>query len=269
MKSRPVSRTRRGEDDSRTAAEAWRAYKPGSFALLELAEGDAVLDVGCGSGEDARALARLAPGVAVVGVDVSEEKIAEAHRLTLGIPRSVEFRVGDAYRLEFEAASFDACRADKVFHHLEDPPKALAEMVRVARPGARIVVSDVDYDTLIVEGPDRMLTRRIASHHCDRMPSGAVGRQLPALFRGAGLPGIEVFPATALVTAYDDAVLRLREKAEAAQAAGAISAAEAARWVDAVEEADRAGRFLCAVTVFTVRGRRAGCDPVAPTSKTS
>ena len=252
-----------------TPAEAWQAYKAQSFALLDLADGDQVLDVGCGTGEDARALARLASGVAVIGVDISEERIAEAHRLTLGIPRSVEFRVGDAYRLEFEAVSFDACWADKVFHHLEDPPKALAEMVRVARAGARIVVSDVDYDTLIVEGPERTLTRRIVSHHCDRMPSGAVGRRLPVLFRSAGLAAVEVFPATALVTAYDDAVLRLREKAEAAHAAGVISAAEAARWLDAVEEADRAGRFLCAVTVFTARGRRPGCDPVAPTSKTS
>jgi ubiquinone/menaquinone biosynthesis C-methylase UbiE len=39
------------------AAEAWRAYKAASFALLELAEGDDVLDVGCGTGEDALALA--------------------------------------------------------------------------------------------------------------------------------------------------------------------------------------------------------------------
>ncbi|HEV8306575.1 MAG TPA: methyltransferase domain-containing protein [Methylomirabilota bacterium] len=236
-------------------AEAWQGYKASSFERLELVEGDHVLDVGCGTGEDALEIARRVPGVAVIGVDVGEEKIAEARRRSLGVPRPVDFRVGDAYRLPFEAASFDACRADKVFHHLDDPAKALAEMIRVARSGARIVVSDVDYDTLIVEAPDRALTRRILSYHCDRMPSGAIGRRLPQLFQGGGLGAVEVFPTAVTVSELDDSVLKLRDKAEAAATAGVVSAAEAARWLASLEDADRAGGFLCAVTVFTVRGR--------------
>ncbi|HZE89449.1 MAG TPA: methyltransferase domain-containing protein, partial [Verrucomicrobiae bacterium] len=107
------------------AAEAWRGYKPTSFALLALESGDSVLDVGCGTGEDARDLARLVPGVSVLGIDARAETVAEAERLTLGLPRAVDFRVGDAHRLDVEAASVDAVRADKVFHHLEDPAKAL------------------------------------------------------------------------------------------------------------------------------------------------
>jgi len=240
----------------RSAAGAWGAYKARSFVLLELAEGDAVLDVGCGTGDDAVSLAGSVPGVAVVGVDADAAKVAEAHRRALGVPRPVDFRVGDAYRLEFEAAAFDACRADKVFHHLDDPAKALGEMVRVSRPGARVVVSDVDYDTLIVDGPPPALTRRIAAHHSDRMPSGTVGRRLPALFRAAGLAAVELFADTAVVTTWDDAVVHLREKAEAARDAGVVSAAEATRWLAAVQEADAASRFLCAVTVFTARGRK-------------
>jgi SAM-dependent methyltransferase len=239
-----------------TVAEAWKAYKARSFALLELAEGDGVLDVGCGAGEDARVLAGLAPGVSVVGVDASGEKIAEAHRAALGLPRPVDFRVGDAYRLDFEPESFDACRSDKVFHHLDDPARALGEMRRVARPGARVVVSDVDYDTLVVEGPPADLSRRILGHHADRMPSGRIGRRLPALFRGAGLAAVEVFPEAVAVTGYDETVVRLRDKAQAAREAGIVSAAEADGWLAAVAEADAAGRFLCALIVFSVRGRR-------------
>jgi ubiquinone/menaquinone biosynthesis C-methylase UbiE len=239
-----------------TAAEAWRAYKAASFARLELAEGDDVLDVGCGTGEDALALAARTPGAAVIGVDADAEKIAEAHRRALGVPRPVDFRVGDAYRLEFESAAFDAVRADKVFHHLDDPAKALAEMVRVARPGGRVVVSDVDYDTLIVDGPPPALTRRIVAHHADRMPSGTVGRRLPTLFRTAGLASVEVLAQVALVTEYDDEVLHLRDKAEAARDAAIIAPTEAARWLAELADAAAAGRFLCAVSVFTVRGRK-------------
>lgn len=237
-----------------TAAEAWLGYKPRSFTLLELAEGDQVLDLGCGTGDDARELARLVRGVSVTGVDSDATKIAEAHRRSLGVPRPVEFRVSDGSRLELEDDVFDACRADRVFHHLDDPSKVLAEMVRVARSGARIVVSDTDYETLIVDAPDPLVTRRIVAHHAERMPSGRIGRRLPRLLREVGLEGIEVFPYTAVVTEYDEEVVKLRDKAEHARQAGEISDAECAGWVASLEEAARAGRFFCALTVFSVRG---------------
>jgi len=234
-----------------TPAEAWTGYKTESFTLLELAEGDHVLDVGCGTGEDARTLAGLVPGAAVVGLDASERKIAEAQARTLGLPRPVEFRVGDAGRLPFEDAVFDACRADKVLHHLEEPCRALAEMVRVARPGARIVVSDADYETLVVAAPDPALTRRILHAFCDGLPHGWIGRELRALFRESGLTDVTVRPYTAVVTEYDEAVLHLREKA-----AAAVPAPEATAWIASLEAAHRAGRFFCALSIFTVRGRR-------------
>jgi ubiquinone/menaquinone biosynthesis C-methylase UbiE len=246
-------------------AESWRAYKAEGFALLELAEGDQVLDLGCGTGEDVRVLAGLVRGVGVVGVDASEETIAAARAASLGLPWPVDFQVADAYRLPFDDATFDAGRADKVFHHLAAPAKALAELVRVTRPGGRVVVSDADYDTLLVAAPDRGLTRRILHHFADDLPHGAIGRDLPALFRDAGLGAVTVHPGTAVAGDYDEEVLRLAEKAERAASAGVVTAAEAAAWVRSLEAAHRAGRFFCAVTIVTVRGRKA----VAPGGKTS
>jgi ubiquinone/menaquinone biosynthesis C-methylase UbiE len=236
---------------------AWDGYKRASFARLALAEGDHVLDVGCGTGDDARAIAALVRGVAVVGIDRSEERVREAQAQTLGLPRPVEFRVGDAYTLPFEDASFDACRADRVFHHLVDPLRALREMVRVARAGGRVVVCDTDYDALIVEaGAGPALARRILQHHADRMESGRVGRQLPALLRDAGLRDVAVEAYAAVATAYDEEVLKLRDKAARAVEAGVIAPADADRWAAALDAADRSGRFLCASIVLTASGRR-------------
>ena len=240
-----------------TAEEAWLGYKLRSFDLLALAAGDQVLDVGCGTGEDARAIAGRFPGVAVIGVDASEDKVRDSRARTLGLPRPVDFRVGDAHALPFEDETFDACRADRVFHHLVDPQKALAEMARVTRPGGRVVVSDTDYDSLVVEAPDIGLTRRILAHHADRMESGRIGRRLPGLFLDAGLGPITVTPYAAVATEYDEHVLKLRDKAERAAAAGAIAAAAAVGWVESLIEADRAGRFVCAQIVLTVCGRKA------------
>ncbi len=239
----------------RTAEAAWLGYKARSFELLTLAEGDQVLDVGCGTGEDVRAIAGLVRGVSVIGIDWTEDKVREARAQTLGLPRPVDFRVADAYALPFEDRTFDACRADRVFHHLTDPPKALAEMARVTRGGGRIAVSDTDYDTLVVEAADAEVTRRILAHHSDRMESGRVGRKLPGLFLDAGLDAVSVTPYAAVATEYDEEVLKLRDKAERAAKAGAVSAADAARWVESLIDADRAGRFLCAQVVLTVCGR--------------
>lgn len=240
-----------------TAAAAWLGYKTRSFELLLLAEGDQVLDVGCGLGEDVRAIAGLVRGVSVVGIDASEDKIRDASAQTLGLPRPVDFRVGDAYALPFEDATFDACRADRVFHHLVDPEKALAEMARVTRAGGRIAVSDTDYDSLVVEAVDRELTHRILQHHADRMECGRVGRKLPGLFLDAGLRSIAVTPYAAVATEYDEEVLKLRDKADRAAASGAVTRSDAARWVESLIEAARTGRFVCAQVVLTVSGRKA------------
>ena len=240
-----------------TVEEAWLGYKARSFDLLALAEGDHVLDVGCGTGADVRAIAGRLPGVSVLGIDAGDEKIREARASSLGLPRPVDFRVGDAYALPFDDETFDACRADRVFHHLVDPARALAAMARVARRGARVVVSDTDYDSLVVEASDVALTARILAHHTARMESGRIGRRLPGLFRDAGLVDVVVTPYAAVATGYDEEVLKLRDKAERAAAAGAITAGEAARWIESLDEADRTGRFVCAQIVLTVRG----CKP--------
>jgi ubiquinone/menaquinone biosynthesis C-methylase UbiE len=240
-----------------TAEAAWLGYKARSFELLLLAPGDHALDVGCGTGEDVRAIASGTADVSVTGVDASEDKIREARARTLGLPRPVDFRVADAYALPFDDEAFDACRADRVFHHLMDPVKALAEMVRVLRPGGRVAVSDTDYDTLVVEASDVGLTRRILAHHTERMESGRIGRKLRGLFLDAGLTSIEVSPYAAVATEYDEEVLKLRDKADRAAAAGVIDTAEASRWVQSLVDADRARRFVCAQIVLTVGGRRA------------
>ncbi len=239
-----------------SAADAWHGYKARSFELLGLAEGDQVLDVGCGTGEDARTIAGRVAGVSVLGIDASDEKIREARARTLGLPRPVDFRVADAYALPFEDDTFDACRADRVLHHLVGPAKALAEMARVTRPGGRVVVSDTDYDTLVVEAPDPRLTARIVTHHADRMECGRVGRRLPGLLRDAGLEAIAMTPYAAVATEYDEEVLKLRDKAERAAEAGVIGRADARRWVESLVEADRAGRFVCALIVLTMAGHK-------------
>jgi ubiquinone/menaquinone biosynthesis C-methylase UbiE len=96
--------------------------------LLEPASEQRLLDVGCGSGDDVRALARrVAPSGCVIGIDISEAMIGQARKQN-AVP-CVDYCVADAHALPFADASFDAARVERVMQHVEDPDKALAEMV--------------------------------------------------------------------------------------------------------------------------------------------
>jgi ubiquinone/menaquinone biosynthesis C-methylase UbiE len=90
-----------------------------TFELLAVGEGDRVLDVGCGTGEAARALAPQAGRSGqVVGVDSSRTMIAEASKRSAGLEMSPNYLLASAYQLAFAANTFDGCRAERVLMHL-------------------------------------------------------------------------------------------------------------------------------------------------------
>jgi ubiquinone/menaquinone biosynthesis C-methylase UbiE len=245
--------------DRASAMEFFSGVKRHTYALLELREGDAVLDVGCGTGDDVRALAHLVGDRGrAVGVDVSETLIAEARQRTAGSDLPVEFHQGDARRLPFDDATFDACRSERTLIYLEDPAPALAEMRRVARPGARVVVFEPDLEALMIDASDRALTRAIVAFFCSGFPNSQTGRQLPALFRRTELVEVAVTPVTLVVQEYTvaDQFFKLRATVERAQADGTVAAADGQRWLGELEQRDQEGRFFLASPAFVVSGRK-------------
>jgi ubiquinone/menaquinone biosynthesis C-methylase UbiE len=147
-------------------------------------------------------------------------------------------------------------RFTDLFQHLVDPPKALAELVRVSRRGAPIVISEPDWETVVIDAPDRDLFRRVVAHDADRHQQGWIGRQLPRLFRDAGLTSISVAPRAVLITDYEVAKegAALEERARSAGAAKLISPAEVAHWLEHMADLRDLGQFWFAMLVFTVRG---------------
>jgi SAM-dependent methyltransferase len=119
------------------------AIKRRSFELLEPSAGDTLLDAGCGTGRDAlRLLELVRPGGHVVGIDTSSKVLAAARARAHGA-RGLRLHRSDLTSLPFADASFDGARADRVLLHVERPERAVAELVRVTRPGRRIVLSEL------------------------------------------------------------------------------------------------------------------------------
>lgn len=245
--------------DAFNAMETVQAWKRRSFGMLAIAPGHQILDVGCGLGGDAITLAEMVgSGGRVVGVDNSETLIAEARQRIAQSLLPLEYHVGDIYALPFADGSFDGCRADRVFQHLERPSDALIELVRITKPGGRITVGDPDWETLIIDAPPAALTRTILNFICDSHRNAWMGRQLYALFRMVGLAAVEVAADTLLFTDYDlaETTVALKTRVRQARDAAVIAEQEAADWLTWLSEAAQAGRFFAAMSCFTIGGRK-------------
>ena len=245
--------------DTMGAVAAVQAYKQRILGALGLRPGMHALDVGCGTGDDVRAMAAIvgASGRAV-GIDVSEALLAEARKRAEADGVTIELHAGDAHALPFADGSFDVVRTERVLQHVQDPARVLAEMARVARPGGRIAAAEPDWETLVVDGTDRAVTRRILNHRCDRTRNGWIGRGLAALFRDAGLARVGVSAETLIVTdsTLAEALYELRVASQQALADGIITDDEAQRYVADLERAAAAGRFFAATTGFVAVGTR-------------
>jgi SAM-dependent methyltransferase len=77
----------------------------------------------------------------VVGIDTSSRAVAQARGRT-GHTEGISFEQADVTALPFADARFDGSRSDRTLLHVPQPELALAELVRVTRPGGRVVISE-------------------------------------------------------------------------------------------------------------------------------
>jgi ubiquinone/menaquinone biosynthesis C-methylase UbiE len=101
-----------------------------------------VLDVGTGKGRFAIPLARVATKVTTVDISAEEQHYARLEAEYAGVTQKIEFVLADARKLPWPAGTFDAVATWNVFHHLDDPERVFGEMLRVLKPGGKLVLAD-------------------------------------------------------------------------------------------------------------------------------
>ena len=183
-------------DYLRVAAELFKPVKDLSYKLMQVQAGQCVLDVGCGPGTDTIPLGRLVGSDGrVVGIDYDADMVATANQRAAhaGIGDFVKHYQGSASALDQETNTFDSCRAERVFLHLQQPERVLAEMFRVTKPGGAIVVAETDFGTLSFDTDhietERCLVRVRTEHLFN---NGYAGRRLYRLFNECGLVDVTV-----------------------------------------------------------------------------
>jgi len=180
-----------------------RELRQRTATMARLQPGDAVLDVGCGTGTLALEVARRVGNTGrVAGIDPGAEQIARARAKAARRNAPIEFRVGVIEQLPFPDTTFDVVLSTLMIHHVPAPIKrqGLAEIARVLKPGGRLVMAD------FTRRQER--AGRAARFHA----GGSSVQDLVALVSDAGFDQVETeelqpprfsaFPGAGLVRAY-------------------------------------------------------------------
>ena len=250
------------EEYLKAAAVLLRSIKQRTYDRMQIHAGHSVLDVGCGAGADIGPLSELVGSKGLVfGVDHDREMLVRARLAAqkAGVQSGLSLICSDGIHLPIVTGSVDACRSERLFQHVQHPDLVLAEMLRVTKPGGRLVILDADHGTWSVDSPEKDIERRISRFKADHFGhNGYAGRQLYRLFVQAGLKDVTCEIISGYFTDYDLVrfMFMLDEVEPAAVKAGVISEGELIRWRDSLEAAARGGYFFCSESMVLVTGRK-------------
>jgi SAM-dependent methyltransferase len=250
--------------DGTAGWDATRQLRTWERDQLRLTPGERLLDVGCGLGEAALALAAdLGVDGELVGIDASEQMLGVARDNAKTAGCRVRFTVGDAHALDEPDDAFDAARSERTLQWLADPAAAVAELVRVVRSGGRLSLIDTDWSTFGIDVGDEALATIVRDGMRDERgrPSN-VGRRLPDLVADAGCELLARAEATQTWTSWDpDAAaapvgcFSMESLADDLVARDVLPSADRERFVATIRDAARSGRFSMRLTMFGVVAR--------------
>jgi SAM-dependent methyltransferase len=222
--------------EERAGTPGYRSMLRSIVDRLELAPDARLVEVGCGCGAVSRWLAsRIECARPITGIDFNRFLLSEAAILTdaAGLSDDITFLEGDAHELLFEDGSFDATVSITMLEEV-DADRALAEMVRVTRPGGKIAVAVRAIDIAPIVGadlPDSILEKAVPILNAAGV--GQKGCADASLYRrmiGAGLTNVDAMPQF-------NPSLHLLFKNQGRSGLDGLDAPEREVWVEAVEAA--------------------------------
>ena len=236
---------------------------------LGLSAGDVLLDAGCGNGFTMATAATRVPGISLIGVDVDEVALAAAASWLDEIGVRHQLLHADAgARLPLPDASVTHVVCHDVLENLEDPGGLMGEAYRVLVPGGVSVWSHVDYDSVVVGGADRALTRRMVQAYGEASREGMdrsdaqMGRKVAALVARSPLVRTDVDAHVLIATdldgpgqrRIDDIASTLRRSVGFGEVD--VGLEEIEHWVGQLRRADESGQFFYSQTAYMVTARK-------------
>ena len=240
------------------AANVFSHIKQLSYTRMRILPGDHVLDVGCGSGLDVIAITEQLDATGkVTGLDYDTTMLKQALPKIEEAPRGrqASFVQGISGELPFGNDAFDSCRSERLFVHLLRPEQTLAEMIRVTKPGGKVVVVDTDWSSLSIDTPFPSIERALSEYLLTCVSkNGYSGRSLYRQFRQLRLADIHIEVHPLFVTDKDlfYSLTMLEAIEEQALAEQRISAEQLENWRREIRRASETDCFYGSVNVVMV-----------------
>jgi len=241
--------------EDRAAAPSYRAMFRSLVDAMAPQPGDTILDIGCGAGSLDRQLARLVPNK-ITAIDPNTFLLSEAAALAAseGLGDRIEFLPGNAEALPFPDATFGCVFSVTVFEEC-DADKALAEAIRVTKPGGRIAIAVRAIDlpqwwNLDLPEP---IQRKVNATPRSVGPGGVADASLYRRMRRAGLTELVSYPALITLDRPDGPIWRYRED----HVLSLLSADELPVWQAARDKAAAEGTLICSHVLHCCIGSKA------------
>ena len=174
-------------------------------AVVELSEGETVLDLGSGAGIDVLLSAkRVGPSGFVYGIDMTDEmlELARKHAAQAGAT-NVEFRKGYIEKIPLDEGAVDVVISNCVINLSADKPSVFAEMARVLRPRGRLGISDVVADDELT--PEE---RRERGSWVGCIAGALSFSEYTDGLADAGFGSIEIIPTNSVADGMHSAIIR-------------------------------------------------------------
>ncbi|MDF9810918.1 methyltransferase domain-containing protein [Streptomyces sp. SPB162] len=246
-----------GALDAQADSAGVRRLRAWAHAAVAARPGERVVDVGSGTGSETQVLAAaVGPTGEVLGVEPHDGLRAAAELRAAAAGSAARFVAGDAVALPLDDAGTDVVWCERVFQHLAEPAKAVGEIVRVLRPGGRVVLLDTDWATSLLYPGDPQVVAALMRRALKAAANPHAGRQLVGLLATAGLEITDV-GSQALIQSNTEVNWQLiRMLGESALREELISEQQRdALYTDLTSAADE-GALHMSVTMFGVAARR-------------
>lgn len=237
--------------DLQATFDVFIKLKDWASARLRIRPGEECLDVGCGTGVDAQGIASIVgPTGRSLGVDINRGLCREAARRADAAGSAAAFVRGDVLNLPFASGSFDCVRCERVLQYVRDPYRAVRELVRVLRPGGRVVLIDTDWTTAVLNPLPEDIAEVMGDLARNQMANPKAGRRLREYLVKAGARPMSATSETWLQpqeAALEPPISLMGDKAVEV---GLITQEQADRLNAGYVEAAGQGWFHSSVTMF-------------------
>jgi ubiquinone/menaquinone biosynthesis C-methylase UbiE len=242
--------------EDRASMASYQAMFRSLIDLMAPRPGEAILDVGCGSGALDRQLAKwLGDSNPITAIDLNSYWLREAEALAAeeGLAGAIRFEPGNAEALPFPDASFDAVFSVTVIEEC-DADRAIVEMMRVAKPGGRIgiIVRATDLPQWWNLDLPEPIRRKITPPPQSVAGNGVADASLYRRMRRAGLADLRCFPFLVTLDRPEGPIWRYRED----HVLALLTAEELPVWREARARAAQDGLLMMAHPLHCAVGRK-------------